>query len=193
MRSTLRLLIIFVIVSIAGLAYWRHGDRWFAPAPKAPEIRLSEETKRCLVTHVADDGQTPSQYRFMAHAVLNLADEIGVSVCRIHREKRALSAPSQEWKKFPRLTEFADFFERAPVVGDRANYARAEIEVERVLKERRADRAKQPCLAFITRFIRPAKWGTVQKQELMDAELTLLYDDGAGARFYGPKGTTQKC
>lgn len=193
MKSTLRLAIALVVLVLGTLVYWRHGDRFFAEAPKPPEVRYSEETRKCLITHVADDGTTPTQHRFMAHAVLNLADETGMSVCRIHREKVALSAPSQDGKKVPRLTEAAELLEKAPLVGDKANYARVELEVDRILKDRKDDYRKEPCLAFVTRYKRPPKWGTWQNEEKFREELDLLYDDGQGARFYGPKGSKSKC
>lgn len=196
MKSILRLAILLVLLVFGLLVYWQHGHRFFAEAPKPPDVRYTEETRRCLIVHVADDGTTPTQHRFMAHAVLNHADATGLSVCRIHKEKRALSAPSQDGKKWaPRLTEAAELLEQIPFIGDKANYARAELEVDRILKDgnRRADYAKEPCLRDITRYKRPPKWGTWQDERKFRDELELLYDDGQGARFYGPKGSKAKC
>lgn len=197
MKSFMRLVIAAILLLMVLVVIWRYPavlDRLLAESPVPAEIRLPAETKKCLVTHVADDATTATQRRFMAHAVLNHADATGLSVCRIHKEKRVLSAPSQDGKKFPRLTEAADLLERMPLLGDKAGYAAAELEVERILKNRKADYAKEPCLAEIVRYKRPSKWGTWQDEKKFYADgLVLLYDDKQGARFYGPPGSKTKC
>jgi len=191
MKSILRLAIVLVLLLIAALVYWREGDRWFAEAPKPPEVRWSEQQRRCLIQHVADDGHSEKEHRFMAHAILNLSEQKdNMSICRIHEKKLALSAPSQEGSKWTRYGGIAEWMEK---MTDAANLAQAEVDVDRVLKERRSDYGKEPCLATITRFIRPKKWGTYQNEQKMEEEMTLLYDDGHGAKFYGPKGSTNKC
>lgn len=185
--------VVLPIVLVAAIFVgWHVVSRW-QPAPKPAAERLADEQRKCLIVHVADDGRTKTQHRWMTHAVLNLAADTGFSVVTIHTKKLALSAPSQDGKKFPRYCEAAGFLEGLGVVGDRQNLAQAELEVDRILKERMADYNKEPCLAYVTRFYRIPKWGTVQDQGKMDTELDLLFEDGKGARFYGPKGSRAKC
>lgn len=181
-----------VVLVTALYVGWHVSSRW-EPAPKPVAERLAEEQRKCLVIHVADDGRTKIQHRWMVHAILNLADQTGFSIKHIHQHKLALSAPSQEPTKAPRYCGAARLLEKLPVLGDRENFAQAELEVDRILKDRSADYAKEKCLAYATRFYRIPKWGTVQDQRKMGDELDLLYEDEQGAKFYGPKGSKQKC
>ena len=160
-----------------------------------PPAKVAEGTRQsCTEILAADDGKTRRQQRFMAHAALNAADNTGLTVCEIHKTKRTLLAPSQDGTDSPRYPEAADFLDSLPLFGDKGRVAGAKLEVAQILKDRKSDYAKWPCLQYIERYVRPPKWGTDQDVAKMDQEMVLLYADGEGARFYGPKGTeSHKC
>ncbi|MBI2613045.1 hypothetical protein HYW59_04560 [Candidatus Kaiserbacteria bacterium] len=184
-----------VAIVLLLLLWWEY--RYLLPKPKvaeqSPEIALAESERYCLEVLAYDDGKTALQHTFMAHAVLNLSEQTGLTVCEIFKQKTTLAAPSEEGKKAPRYPEAAAWLEGLPMYGDPGNAARAKLEVARILKERRQDYNKYPCLAVIQRYIRPPKWGTYQDEKKMEAEMTRVYEDGQGAKFYGPRGSTAVC
>ena len=188
-------LVVFPVVALVLLlaANYIWERRPFRESPVPPSQTEVESRRYCLEVLAADDGKTRLQQKFMAHAALNAADKTGLTICEIHKIKRTLLAPSQDGTAAPRYPEAADILDNLPIFGDKGRVAGAKLEVEIVLKNRKADYTKYPCLQFVERYVRPPKWGTSQDVALMDSELELLYTDGEGARFYGPKGTKTKC
>src|SRR3989344_80998 len=171
--------------------YWLWETRPFRTVEpvKPPEVQLAESEQNCLEVLAYDDGKTPLQQKFMVHSAMNLSEERGLTVCEIYKQKLTLASPSEDGTKAPRYPEAAAWLEGLPMYGDQGNAARAKLEVARILKERRQDYDKYPCLASATRYIRLPKWGTYQDRGKMDVELELLFDDKQGARVYGPKGS----
>ncbi|MEN9560863.1 MAG: hypothetical protein RIQ56_136 [Candidatus Parcubacteria bacterium] len=182
-----------VLVAVLAANYiWER--RPFREAPPPPAMVADITRKDCLEVLAADDGATRLQQKFMAHAALNMADKTGLTVCEIHKTKRTLLPPSQDGSGAPRYPGAAKILDSLPIFGDEGRVAGAKIEVEKVLKDRKSDYTKYPCLQYVERYIRPPKWGTTQDVAKMDAEMDLLYADGESARFYGPKGTgIHKC
>lgn len=183
--------VVALVLLLAANYIWER--RPFRPTPPAPTAVVESDRQYCLEVLAADDGKTRHQQKFMAHAALNVADKTGLTICEIHKTKRTLLAPSQDGTGASRYPGAADFLDTLPWFGDQGRVAGAKLEVEQILKNRKGDYAKYPCLQYIERYIRPPKWGTTQDVAKMDAEMELLYADGEGARYYGPKGTKTKC
>lgn len=187
-----------VAATLLTLVYFFWERRPFQPAPPPPPsaeevVQRADETiarvrRDHLALAVADDGEGSDELQtFVAHAYLNLSEARGnLSIEQIFNKKLLLSAPSEEGSKWPR-------FISAAWTGSEENFARAQKQAVRLLTagERQADWKKIPCLRSVQRVVRPAKFGTIQHPERMEADgLVLLYQNTVEhTKFYGPPGS----
>lgn len=185
----------YVVVAIVTGYLLYKADSWLSRTTPPPAHVVVDTTKRhYLIVMAYDDGRTARQHMFIAHAGLNMAKDRGLTVQKVHEFKLTLVAPSEEGSTLPRYADAEEFFQNwVPFYGDRGNRARAQLEVDRVLKEQEQDHAKLPCLAFVQRYVRSGGWGTDQNPKKMHTELDVLFENVQGATFFGPPGSRKKC